>query len=306
MVDPRLIAYAPILRLGPEERFSPIDSAEFLARASLVRENQASPILGVNSVTDAELARIQPSEDTYLELFPDAELPVHLQRALPGIVGRAARVGRRAIVEVGSALGARSLVRLGEQRLKSARAMFPFEPTASCIHGCVTETGGYVALQYWLFYAYNDWGTSHGGWNDHEGDWENIHVFLKDEKPAWIALSAHGAATRVGWNRKLEKKGTHPIVCVAQGSHANYLSSDKAGEDEDPWWHTQKGFTIQPTVIDLATLAWPNTFKGRWGATFNYLIPGDRRAREVNGPVSLAAKQPYTDPLGWAPPPKPR
>jgi hypothetical protein len=36
---------------------------------------------------------------------------------------------------------------------------------------------GYVVIQYWFFYAYNDWGTSHGGVNDHEGDWEAVFVF---------------------------------------------------------------------------------------------------------------------------------
>jgi hypothetical protein len=31
---------------------------------------------------------------------------------------------------------------------------------------------GYVALQYWFFYAMNDWRSTFAGVNDHEADWE--------------------------------------------------------------------------------------------------------------------------------------
>ena len=42
----------------------------------------------------------------------------------------------------------------------------------------VSVDGGYVVVQYWMFYAMNDWRSSFAGVNDHEGDWEQVTVFL--------------------------------------------------------------------------------------------------------------------------------
>ena len=39
-------------------------------------------------------------------------------------------------------------------------------------YGRVFREGGYVCLQYWFFYAMNDWRSTFGGVNDHEADWE--------------------------------------------------------------------------------------------------------------------------------------
>src|SRR5690606_18538372 len=50
----------------------------------------------------------------------------------------------------------------------------------------------YIVLQYWYFYAMNNW-KEVGGQNNHEGDWESVFVFLdKDtEDPKYVAFSAH-------------------------------------------------------------------------------------------------------------------
>jgi hypothetical protein len=39
---------------------------------------------------------------------------------------------------------------------------------------------GYLILQYWLFYAMNDWRSTFGGVNGHEADWEQIRLFLNE------------------------------------------------------------------------------------------------------------------------------
>lgn len=50
-------------------------------------------------------------------------------------------------------------------------------------YGMVVERDGWIVLQYWYFYMYNNWRTSFFGVNDHEGDWEMVSIYLgKDDK----------------------------------------------------------------------------------------------------------------------------
>jgi hypothetical protein len=97
---------------------------------------------------------------------------------------------------------------------------------------------GYLVLQYWFFYAMNDWRSTFGGVNDHEGDWEQITLFLTEPEAggepelAWVAFSAHD---EVGddLRRRVDDPdlelvdGTHPVVHAGAGSHSGaYLSGD--------------------------------------------------------------------------------
>ena len=85
---------------------------------------------------------------------------------------------------------------------------------------------GKLALQYWLFYVFNDWN------NLHEGDWEMIQLDFDASTPAEalrqapvdIGYSQHEGAERAAWtDDKLERiDGTHPVVHPADGSHANF------------------------------------------------------------------------------------
>ena len=75
---------------------------------------------------------------------------------------------------------------------------------------------GRLALQYWLFYVYNDWN------NLHEGDWEMIQLLFDADnarqalvgRPTAIGYSQHEGAEEAGWGAdKLELiGGTHPAV----------------------------------------------------------------------------------------------
>ena len=89
-----------------------------------------------------------------------------------------------------------------------------------------------VVLQYFLFYAFNDW-RHHGGFNFHEGDWEAVFVFLERSNgqyvPTGVGLSQHHEGDYRSW-RATERwpdreKGPHPVIYVAAGSHANYFTS---------------------------------------------------------------------------------
>jgi hypothetical protein len=102
-------------------------------------------------------------------------------------------------------------------------------------YGRVVRDGGYVVLQYWYFYAYNDWRSRVFGVNDHEADWEQVIVYLAghddDLEPVWIAASAHdevGDDLRRRWDDPdLTLVGDHPVIHAGLGSHSGaYLPGD--------------------------------------------------------------------------------
>jgi hypothetical protein len=85
-----------------------------------------------------------------------------------------------------------------------------------------------LALQYWLYYVYNDWN------NKHEGDWEMIQLVFATHtpeealrgRPLEVGYSQHSGAQRSAWDGgDLERRGTHPLVYSASGSHANFFRS---------------------------------------------------------------------------------
>jgi hypothetical protein len=72
---------------------------------------------------------------------------------------------------------------------------------------------GKLALQYWLYYVYNDWN------NLHEGDWEMVQLVFDapdaraalEQEPTSIGYSQHEGAERADWaDDKLELVNGHP------------------------------------------------------------------------------------------------
>ena len=90
------------------------------------------------------------------------------------------------------------------------------------------EGNHWHSLQYHYFYAFNDWRLAANGINHHEGDWEMVAVYLKNEEPYSVLLSQHGTGAMELWKDvrhvkdKDGKETTHPLIYVALGSHANY------------------------------------------------------------------------------------
>ena len=96
-------------------------------------------------------------------------------------------------------------------------------------YGRVVRDGGYVCLQYWFFYAMNDWRSTFGGINDHEADWEMITVYVAERgdggpRPAWVAFSSHdyrGDDLRRRWDdAELRREGDHVVAFAGAGSHS--------------------------------------------------------------------------------------
>jgi hypothetical protein len=100
-------------------------------------------------------------------------------------------------------------------------------------HGRVLRQDGWIVLQYWLFYPFNDWRSGFFGANDHEADWEKIFIYLSKSEagevsPEWVAYAAHnytGDNLRRRWDDpEVEKVGEHPVIYVGAGSHASYYA----------------------------------------------------------------------------------
>jgi len=96
-------------------------------------------------------------------------------------------------------------------------------------YGRVVRDGGYVCLQYWFFYAMNDWRSTFYGINDHEADWEMVTIYLADRndgppQPAWVAFSSHdyhGDDLRRRWDDpELHREADHVVVFAGAGSHS--------------------------------------------------------------------------------------
>ena len=163
---------------------------------------------------------------------------------------------------------------------------------------------GQLALQYWLYYAYNDWN------NLHEGDWENLQLLFDapdaatalTQEPVAAGYSQHEGSERAEWDdEKLELvDGRRPVVYPAAGSHANffddalYLGSSAeqgVGCDDTRGPHVE----LRPRVVTIPSdaaaarteLPWI-AFEGRWG---------ELQEAFFNGPTGPNLKRSWVEPI---------
>jgi hypothetical protein len=164
-----------------------------------------------------------------------------------------------------------------------------------------------VALQYWFFYAYNDWN------NLHEGDWEMIQLIFDANNahealtspPTTIGYSQHEGAEEAAWgSSKLERVGgTHPVVYPAAGSHANFFgeglflgssASQGVGCDNTTGPHHDLHPAVATIPSDQAQarqqFPWI-AFEGRWG---------ELQRSFFNGPTGPNLKTQWTEPIQWS------
>jgi hypothetical protein len=95
------------------------------------------------------------------------------------------------------------------------------------IYGRVVASAAGYLVRYWLFYEFDDWHSLHSRlWQAHEGDWESVTIAVDhDGRPQFAAYSEHCSGTVRTWSAVKTRGGTHPVVYVALGSHANYFTN---------------------------------------------------------------------------------
>ena len=170
-----------------------------------------------------------------------------------------------------------------------------------------TEKGrpGYLALQYFSYWYYNDWNDKH------ESDWEFIQVLFKAdtveealaEDPLSVGYAQHTGGETAAWDSdKLEREGTRPVVYASENSHASYFApalylgrgaSEGFGCDNTQGPSTR----LDPRAVllpDAASgpddpFAWL-AFTGRWG---------ERQSGPNNGPDGPTLKPRWTAPVTW-------
>jgi hypothetical protein len=181
------------------------------------------------------------------------------------------------------------------------------EPT---VYAHVAADSGYpgqLALQFWLFYAYNDWN------NLHEGDWEMIQLVFRAEdarealstEPEKVGYSQHEGAEEADWDDdKLERvDGSRPVVYPAAGSHANFFeealflgnsAEQGVGCDDTTGPHRELDPRVRTIPSDPAAArrAFPwIAFEGRWGEVQEAFF---------NGPTGPNLKRQWTEPIRWS------
>ena len=248
--------FEPVLKFSHGERFFPYNVEDFVEQASLwVKKPKTPPeelipeaeldleklgssrLFGANAVHYLQF--ISPMNLAEMAEYRFNELREAInKREFKPTRGRLARVGYLARI----ADTAFSLLLLLRGRVPgdlAAAAIVTFNKMmgkrkAFQYYGRVIRQSGWIVLQYWYFYPFNDWRSGYYGANDHEADWEMVNVYCYEDdaheiKPAWVGYACHnysGDDLRRHWNDpELEKSGEHPIVYVGGGSHASYFQS---------------------------------------------------------------------------------
>ena len=179
-----------------------------------------------------------------------------------------------------------------------------YEPTVYA-HIATEEGVEGLALQYWLFWVFNDFN------NRHEGDWEMIQLTFTastveealGQSPDSVTYAQHGGAERTSWDEgEVRREGSHPIIYSAAGSHASYyddrifLGWGPGGTGFGCDDTTGPGRRVPLKVVLVPdrlyednTFAWL-LFRGRWG---------EKQTWEYNGPLGPQRGTKWNEPISW-------
>src|SRR5215218_8678390 len=254
--------FEPVIRSTTGDKFYPMDVEPYVRACSLWVQRPGEEAVCVVPGGELSLERLaqQPMDEAgavHFLKFTDTEdlriesrggrLRVFRRRAKNRKESRRAfRAGRGRLARVGyfsrfvDALYSIALLARGRVPGESAAAAsvayerIMSEQERYRYHGRVLRQDGWIVLQYWLFYPFNDWRSGFFGANDHEADWEKIFVYLSESEttgevnPEWVAYAAHnytGDNLRRRWDDpEVEKVDEHPVIFVGAGSHASYYA----------------------------------------------------------------------------------
>lgn len=253
--------FEPVIRFTKGERFYPMDVEPYVRACSLWVQHPGEEAVCIVPSGELTLDRIaqQPDDEFgavhFLKLTdPQSGEKPRSRRSWSGLFrkrvdgkesretfragrGRLARVGY--VARIADALYSLALLARGRVPGQAATAGLEIyerimdEREHYRYHGRVVRQNGWIVLQYWLFYAFNDWRSGFSGANDHEADWEKVFVYLYESesgevRPEWAAYSVHeytGDDLRRRWDDpELEKMGEHPVIYVCTGSHASHYA----------------------------------------------------------------------------------
>ncbi len=145
------------------------------------------------------------------------------------------------------------------------------------IHSYPTNKG--VDIEYWYFFPYND-----NKWLfNHEGDWENIIIQIDCNLDVYnIIYYQHGEPDPVSKNNVewLDNvAGSHPLVWIADGSHASYPH-----DDDECNFNVLEGFDFScQTVAEERWFTWSSGKGHRPGYQGSGLVQVGETYSPLNG-----------------------
>lgn len=344
--------YAPILRFNKDERFLPMRVEDMLTYSALYAKGGNKPVIPQGQLTVDELVRRGKSGEVYVrsvEVGPLLGKDV-LSEWSAGTVEMVLRWATETATSWTQDLSRRAYSWFSPKTAAAANLFWWNGLLASVVEGVVrnaspnelprltlppethdsavnryqskkpgytyyhrqVQDGKYISLQYWFFYSYNDWGQAFAGLNDHEGDWESMHLFFEidgfgrpQEPPAYVTYANHESRITKPWDHPdITKIGTHPVGFVSAGSHAtypeqktyslldiyglvDYATGDGLTIDHDDWVHR----------VNLDDVPWLADYTGSWGTRF-WLSTANARtvaqivlaATPISGIIGLATK----------------
>jgi hypothetical protein len=200
----------------------------------------------------------------------------------------------------------------------------------SAIYYHVTESNDRFYIDYWWFLRFNHFerlgldkachlgpAREAGVCDEHEGDWEGVTVVTHDEKNIeYVVYAAHKGTFRYSGHPQLQvREKTHPVVYLAEGSHAAYplacasachqppaLAIDGVVEMPEasydglaPWGRNAESCVPNAAgscLFSLDKQHWTH-WQGEWGAGCAAACDGVRLA---NSPHSPGVQQRYQTP----------
>lgn len=246
--------FEPVLKFTQGEQFYPYSVGDYVAESSLWEKAPDMPPVEIETEAALNLAKlgtvqlkgaqkvhylnfISPMNLRELAEYRFKELRQSVkERRFKPSRSRLARVGYLARL-VDAAFSVSLLLRGRVPGDATAAAVETFNAMlerkrAFQYYGRVIRQNGWIVLQYWYFYPFNNWRSGFYGANDHEADWEMVNLYCYEDEgkaiqPAWVAYACHdfsGDDLRRHWeDPELEKIGEHPVVYAGGGSHASYF-----------------------------------------------------------------------------------
>jgi hypothetical protein len=265
--------YAPVLAFSDEERWAPVRVDSYVAEAKL-----SGPPKTRERVE--KIAKL-PSRCREVGRSSCYELTIECERGdLPCAKGRLRAPGR--------------LYRDGGVYVRVLRKGDPPEGEPRDVFA---QVGPFrheleILIQYWYFYRFNEWRAPlFAGLlvQRHEADWEAVTIGLDEErKPLFVADSAHCAGSWLAWDEveastRLPGPRIHPLVAVAEGSHANYPDPE---DTRSPDWTSCAG---GPAGVTTA-LSYASNIRDRTEFGWLWYPPADGwiPARPTEPPMSFA------------------
>lgn len=322
-------AYTPVLAFTHDERWTPISVDSYAREAVLsgpLKEPSANPE-SVPEKLDRACPRLADSPCYRLSIrCPDGHEPCGMGN--PHHDRRGERLYPEGDVYV------RVLRKSAEEAEERRRETEHLRPSDRWPPRAFVDEGPYresltTLLQYWYFYRYDEWEARVFAGQlvqRHEGDWEAVTIGLSQSKPLFVAYSAHCAGTWRPWREvKLSDKfpePTHPLVAVAEGSHANYPQADqKRTPDPAHCQGVPAGTTAllsyASNIRDKTEYGWqwypatdgwhlvnedalPMSFPGYWGASDTTTLVGffkSSRLSEGHGPRTPSQQPLWESPV---------